>query len=136
MTHRHNRIAPDWIERLAHNEVFVFGSNLQGQHAGGAARIAHSHFGAEWGVGVGPTGQCYAIPTMHGDLEAIRPYVKQFVNYAIANPSKHFLLTRIGCGIAGFSDADMCRLFRGGIGYPNVLAVPNIAVPRQWLPCL
>ena len=133
MKKKNNNISPDWIDSLSQNEVFVFGSNLEGQHAGGAARIAYNKFGAEWGVGVGMTGRCYAIPTMHGGLDAIRPYVKQFVEYAIANPNKRFLLTRIGCGIAGFSDVDMCLLFSGGRDYPNVLEVPNIAVPKKWL---
>ena len=58
------RITPEWIAALKPNEIFVFGSNLAGRHAGGAARIATDKFGAEWGVGVGRTGQTYAIPTM------------------------------------------------------------------------
>ena len=57
-------VTPDHITHLSACEVFVFGSNLAGHHHGGAARMAHECFGAEWGVGVGPTGQCYAIPTM------------------------------------------------------------------------
>lgn len=126
------RKAPRWIDHLSGCEVFVFGSNLQGQHHGGAARIAHEKFGAEWGVGDGPTGRCYAIPTMHGGLEEIRPYVKKFVEYAIAHPNQRFLLTRVGCGIAGFSDEDMCLLFEGGKDYPNILNVPNIAIPEEW----
>lgn len=130
------KIAPEWINSLRPNEVFVFGSNLAGHHGGGAARTAYRRFGAQWGVGVGHTGQCYAIPTMHGGLEAIRPYVKEFILRALANPQTEFLLTRIGCGIAGFTDAEMCRLFKGGIDYPSVLKVPNIAVPKHWLPLL
>ena len=126
------RKAPKWINHLSGCEVFVFGSNLQGHHGGGAARIAYEKFGAEWGVGDGPTGRCYAIPTMHGGLEEIRPYVKKFVEYAMAHPDQRFLLTRIGCGIAGFSDEDMCLLFEGGKDYPNILNVPNIAIPEEW----
>lgn len=126
------RKAPKWINHLSGCEVFVFGSNLQGHHGGGAARIAYEKFGAEWGVGNGPTGRCYAIPTMHGGLEEIRPYVKKFVEYAISHPNQRFLLTRIGCGIAGFSDEDMCLLFEGGKDYPNILNVPNIAIPEEW----
>lgn len=60
------RFTPDRVENLSQCEIFVFGSNLQGQHMGGAARMAYEKFGAEWGVGDGPTGRCYAIPTMHG----------------------------------------------------------------------
>ena len=95
-------ITPDYITRLEPNEIFVFGSNLAGFHGGGAARIAYEQFGAEWGVGVGRTGQCYAIPTMQGGVETIRPYVNEFIRYAEQHPELTFLVTRIGCGIAGF----------------------------------
>jgi hypothetical protein len=122
------RIAPKFITELSQCEIFVFGSNLEGQHAGGAARIAHEKFGAVWGVGVGPTGRSYAIPTMHGGVDAIKPYVDQFVEYAKTHPLNRFLLTRIGCGIAGFTDREMAPLFR------NVLALPNVAIPAAWVP--
>ena len=95
---------------------------------GGAARVAYEKFGAEWGVGDGPTGRCYAIPTMHGGLEDIRPYAKKFIAYAKAHPMKRFMLTRVGCGIAGFKDSDMAQLFE------DALEIPNIAYPRKWLP--
>lgn len=120
-------MAPEYITELSRCEVFVFGSNLQGQHAGGAARCAYENFGAEWGVGDGPTGQCYAIPTMHGDLNAIRPYVNKFIQYAKDHPMNRFLLTRIGCGIAGFKDRDMEQLFAAA------LDLPNIAFPQKWM---
>ena len=99
-----NMITPEFITRLEPNEIFVFGSNLAGFHGGGAARIAYEQFGAEWGVGVGRTGQCYAIPTMQGGVETIRPYVDEFIRYAEQHPELTFLVTRIGCGIAGFTD--------------------------------
>lgn len=124
----HKRFTPDKVERLSNCEIFVFGSNLEGRHMGGAARFAYEKFGAEWGVGDGPTGQCYAIPTMHGGLEDIRPYAEKFIAYAKAHPMNRFLLTRVGCGIAGFKDSDMAQLFE------DVLDIPNIAYPRQWLP--
>ena len=76
------RFTPDRIEHLNKNEVFVFGSNLAGQHGGGAARIAYGEFGAIWGQGVGMQGQSYAIPTMHGGVAEIKPYVDQFIEYA------------------------------------------------------
>lgn len=119
---------PDRVEQLSNCEIFVFGSNLEGMHMGGAAKIAHEKFGAEWGVGDGPTGKCYAIPTMHGGLEEIRPYAKKFIEYAKAHPTNRFLLTRVGCGIAGFKDSDMAQLFE------DALDVPNITYPRQWFP--
>ena len=122
------RFSPDRVERLSNCEIFVFGSNIEGEHMGGAARFAYEKFGAEWGVGDGPSGQCYAIPTMHGGLEDIRPYAEKFIAYAKAHPMNRFLLTRVGCGIAGFKDSDMAQLFE------DVLDIPNIAYPRQWLP--
>lgn len=107
-------------------EVFVFGSNLQGAHYGGAARIAHMRFGAEWGVGVGLRGQSYAIPTMQGGVETIAPYVDEFVAFAKAHPELEFLVTRIGCGIAGFTDAEIAPLFAAAYD------VENIALPREF----
>lgn len=67
---------PEYINRLEPEEVFVFGSNLAGHHGGGAARAALNKFGAIWGQGVGLQGQSYAIPTMQGGVETIRPYVE------------------------------------------------------------
>ena len=62
-------IASSKIDFLKKDEIFVFGSNLEGKHLGGAALAAHMKFGAQWGVGVGLTGQTYAIPTMQGGVE-------------------------------------------------------------------
>ena len=77
-----HKFTPDMITRLVENEIFVFGSNLQGMHAGGAARIAHQHFGAIWGQGTGLQGSSYAIPTMQGGVETIAPYVDEFIVFA------------------------------------------------------
>ena len=109
------------ISSLAENEIFVFGSNLQGSHGGGAAAAAVRYFGAVWGQGVGMQGQCYAIPTMHGGVDAIRPYVDEFIDYAIQHPELTFLVTRIGCGIAGFKDEQMAPLFAAALDLPNVV---------------
>ncbi|MBR2476452.1 MAG: hypothetical protein IKB57_08000, partial [Bacteroidaceae bacterium] len=68
MNNLNERIAPDFITELSENEIFVFGSNLEGRHVGGAARIAYDKFGAIWGQGVGLQGNAYAIPTMHGPI--------------------------------------------------------------------
>lgn len=111
---------PSKIVSLAPNEVFVFGSNLAGQHAGGAARLAFHRFGARWGVGVGLQGQSYAIPTMHGGVASIKPYVDQFISFARHNPQLTFLVTRIGCGIAGFRDEQIAPLFTRALSMPNV----------------
>ena len=114
------RITPEWITTLKPNEIFVFGSNLAGRHAGGAARIAADKFGAEMGVGVGRTGQTYAIPTMQGGVDTIRPYVDDFIEYTTQHPELNFLVTRIGCGIAGFRDVDIAPLFAKCKDMPNV----------------
>lgn len=73
---------PERISSLKPDEVFVFGSNLAGMHAGGAARVAVNKFGAIWGQGVGLQGQSYAIPTMQGGVDTIKPYVDQFITFA------------------------------------------------------
>jgi ADP-ribosylglycohydrolase len=114
------RISSDFIVELDEDEIFVFGSNLHGFHSGGAARAAMDKFGAEWGVGVGRTGQTYAIPTMHGGVDVIKPYVDEFVEYAKAHPELKFLVTRIGCGIAGFRDKDIAPLFAECVALENV----------------
>ena len=119
-------VTPNKITELSCCEVFVFGSNLKGYHGGGAARVAMEKFGAEWGVGVGPTGQCYAIPTMQGDVETIEPYVNRFLEYAKTHQNNRFLVTRIGCGIAGFDDMYIAPLFEEAVN------IPNIALPKTW----
>jgi hypothetical protein len=105
------RISSNSISRLAPNEIFVFGSNLAGLHGGGAARTAHQKFGAVWGQGVGLHGQTYAIPTMQGGVETIKPYVDEFLAFAKAHPELKFLVTEIGCGIADFTVAEIAPLF-------------------------
>ena len=119
-------IASDSIDTLEKDEIFVFGSNLAGHHMGGAARVANITFGAEWGVGVGLTGQSYAIPTMQGGVETIRPYVDEFVEFANQHQNMKFLVTRIGCGIAGFKDEEIAPLFR------KAVSVSNIYLPQKF----
>lgn len=123
-------IAADRIDILEDHEIFVFGSNLAGRHGGGAARAANIKFGAEWGVGVGITGQSYAIPTMQGGVETIKPYVDEFIRFAQANPGLKFLVTRIGCGIAGFKDEEIAPLF------DKAMQVPNIYLPGTFFKIL
>ena len=120
------RYTPERITQLEPHEVFVFGSNLQGAHYGGAARIAHMRFGAVWGVGVGLRGQSYAIPTMQGGVETIAPYVDEFIAFAKRTPELEFLVTRIGCGIAGFDDSEIAPLFVAAYD------VENITLPREF----
>lgn len=111
---------PDNITELGPDDIFVFGSNLQGQHLGGAARVAYEKFGAIWGQGVGIQGQSYAIPTMQGGVETIKPYVDDFIKLAREWDQNTFYVTRIGCGIAGFSDEEIAPLFAEAYGLYNV----------------
>lgn len=121
---------PECINSLSENEVFVFGSNLRGWHQGGAAKHAHRYFGAIWGQGVGLQGQSYAIPTMQGGVDTIKPYVDDFISFAQAHPELRFLVTRIGCGIAGFKDEEIATLFR------KALSLDNIVLPYEFVKVL
>ena len=111
---------PEFITQLKADEVFVFGSNLAGMHGGGAAYVAFKKFGAVMGCGVGLRGQSYAIPTMQGGVETIKPYVDEFITFASAHPELFFYVTRIGCGIAGFRDKEIAPLFAKAVGLENV----------------
>lgn len=111
---------PERISELRADEVFVFGSNLAGMHGGGAAWVAFRKFGAEMGVGVGLSGQSYAIPTMQGGVETIKPYVDKFIAFAKEHPELFFYVTRIGCGIAGFRDKQIAPLFAEAIDVTNI----------------
>ena len=113
------RIASDRISDLGENEIFVFGSNIQGAHGGGAAWYAHKKFGAEWGVGEGLTGRTYALPTMEGDA-SLKKAVEHFIGCAKAHPELTFLVTAVGCGIAGYTPAEVAPLFREATTLENV----------------
>jgi len=112
---------PERITELKPNEIFVFGSNLAGAHGGGAALLAYRKFGAIWGQGVGLQGQSYGIPTMQGGVETIKPYVDEFIQFAKQHPEYKFLVTKIGCGIAGFTEEEIAPLFNQAIDCKNVL---------------
>jgi hypothetical protein len=120
MSEFNHRITPEHITSLDKNEIFVFGSNLAGAHAGGAARFAVERFGAIMGQGVGLQGQSYAIPTMQGGVNTILPYVEEFIRFADCHPELTFLVTRIGCGIAGFTPREIAPLFAGAVNVPNI----------------
>lgn len=121
------RYTPDFITHLNNGEIFVFGSNLRGLHGGGAARLAYERFGAIWGQGVGLQGSCYGIPTMHGGVDAIKPYVDEFIEFAQNHTEYTFLVTKIGCGIAGFKEEEIAPLFA------NALYVDNIILPESFV---
>ncbi len=122
-----NRVSPDNIDTLAENEIFVFGSNAGGQHAGGAAAFAMQEFGAVWGQGEGLQGRSYAIPTMEG-LGNLQAAVDRFTKFAGLHPELRFLVTRVGCGIAGYSVKEIAPMFR------NCARLENVALPEDfWL---
>lgn len=121
------RYTPDFITHLNNGEIFVFGSNLRGLHGGGAARVAYERFGAIWGQGVGMQGQSYGIPTMHGGVDAIKPYVDEFIEFAKNHTEYTFLVTKIGCGIAGFKEEEIAPLFT------NAVSVDNIVLPESFV---
>ena len=120
------RTTPELITELKPGEIFVFGSNLAGMHGGGAAYVAYRKFGAIMGQGVGLQGQSYGIPTMQGGVETIRPYVDEFIAFARQHPELTFLVTRIGCGIAGFTNEEISPLFT------EAHNVDNIVLPPGW----
>ena len=120
-----SRITPEKITRLASNEVFVFGSNEQGLHYGGAAKVALDFFGAIMGQGVGLQGKSYAIPSMSG-LASMGEYVKQFCEFAKAHPEMRFLVTPIGCGIAGLQPYEVAPLF------DDCKNIENITLPKSF----
>lgn len=115
------KYTPESITTLGHRDIFVFGSNLSGHHAGGAARFALNRFGAVWGQGEGLQGNSYAIPTMQGDIDTIKPYVDTFIDFAEYEKALTFYVTKIGCGIAGFAIKDIAPLFRNAYNLPNVI---------------
>lgn len=106
------------INELASNEVFTFGSNLAGGHGAGAARTANKLFGARYGVGSGLTGQCYALATKDINirtlpLSSIAKEVETFKAVAKDNLHLQFIVTKVGCGLAGYSNSDIAPLFKG-----------------------
>ena len=136
---------PEFITELKENEIFVFGSNLEGHHYGGAAKIAHEKFGAQWGVGLGRTGQCYAIPTLavaattsggtlkQLTLDEIRQAVNLFFTYVKYHPELTFYFTKIGLGIAGFEFDDIARIVMTTSQEMSLRHIPsNVILPVEF----
>ena len=117
------RVTPPVVRNLEENEIFVFGSNANGYHGGGAAAVAMHRFGAVWGQGEGLQGKSYAIPTMEG-LEKLKEAVDRFTDFADQHQELRFLVTMIGCGSAGYSPREIAPLFKGCIYLENV-ALPS-----------
>ena len=115
-----SRITPEHIVRLEEGQIFVFGSDMFGQHDGGAAQLALERFGAVFGQASGLQGQSYAIPTNGVHLEDMAKYIDEFIRFADRHPEMTFLVTRIGCGVAGYTDEQIAPLFACAYGLPNV----------------
>lgn len=110
--------------------IFVFGSNLAGRHGAGAAKAAMDNFGARYGVGIGFTGKSYAIPTKDYDVETmpiefISFFIEQFAQVTFAMKETEFFVTRVGCGLAGYTDEQIAPLFRQ-------CNQQNCSMPENW----
>ncbi len=119
------RVSNDRIDHLEENEIFVFGSNASGYHGGGAAAYAMRKFGAVWGQGEGLQGQSYAIPTMEG-IADMSEAIKRFTSFAAEHSELRFLVTRVGCGIAGYSASQIAPLFK------ECIPLENVALPTDF----
>jgi hypothetical protein len=119
------RTTPDNIKKLEQGHIFVFGSNLSGRHGKGAAKTALG-WGAKWGQGSGLQGRTYGIPTKDASIRRtltvteIKPFVDEFIEFAKNNPNLIFLVTEIGCGLAGHKQKDIAPLFVDAINVENI----------------
>lgn len=119
------KFTPDKISKLKKNQVFVFGSNEAGVHGAGAAKLAEQKFGAIMGMGYGLQGQSFGIPTKDTfirtlSLDKIEFYIYSFLTEAMEYPDTEFLVTKIGCGLAGYSEDQIANLFKGKFIPENV----------------
>lgn len=124
----YERIAPEFIQYLNPNEIFVFGSNLHGAHNGGAAQHAVANFGAIKGQAEGAQGQSYAIPTVGYPFPEVKKAIERFTEYVVLHPKQKFILTAIGCGNAGYTPRQIAPLFKQAYEFGNVY-VPAIFYP-------
>ena len=130
-----SKITPENITELQDNQIFVFGSNLSGNHAGGAAKLASEKFGAETGIGEGLTGQSYALPTLdeklqQREIDDIKTSVDLLLEVAKSNTDKHFIITEIGCGIAGYDHQEIGPMFK------DFYLLDNISLPQKFIDCI
>lgn len=137
---------PEIIQHLAPNEVFIFGSNLNGAHMGGAARVAHARFGAQWGEGEGLMGQSYALPTLDRQMHrvsasALRESFQRLLVCVQSHPQLTFYLTKVGCGIAGWRESEVRQLLweawakiLGGdpCAGASIPLPSNLVIPREF----
>lgn len=137
------KFTPETIDELKANEVFVFGSNRNGNHYGGAAKVAYEKFGAEWGVGEGHTGQSYALPTLDENMEKVtedelEDSFAKLIGYADDNRQLTFYVTKVGCGIAGWDIETVKRCFWKGAAEvspdPEWKSIPsNVIIPEEFV---
>ena len=125
------KFTPTHVEELEDNQIFVFGSNKDGENESGTANRAFATFGAEWGVGEGLTGKCYAIPTKDG-LLTMAAAVKRFIDFAAEHPDLEFLVTPLGCGTAGHNPLMIAPMFQDAVVLPNV-RLPRIFWEYFWI---
>lgn len=123
-----HRITPPKITHLEDNQIFVFGSNVEGIHGAGAALTAMK-WGAQYRNGVGPQGRTYAIPSkttpwVTMTVDEIKVHVDDFITHATNHPEQIFLVTEIGCGLAGWAAEDIAPLFKSAVGVENI-HLPN-----------
>jgi hypothetical protein len=128
----HVRITPRHISSLYQNQVFVFGSNLDGLHIGGAAAFAQRNFGALKGIREGLAGNSYALPTMittgvRLSIKEIEGHVQKLHTCVLNNPDIFFLITPIGTGIAGYTAAHLAHLFK------DFLDIKNCSLPLEFI---
>lgn len=133
------KYTPEHITSLKENEIFVFGSNLLGKHIGGAARIAREKFGAQERVSEGITGQCYAIPTLDKnfnrvDVLDLAVSITLFLHHVKLNKDRYtYYLTKIGCGIAGWSVYDIREVFQTCLkGIFDGVVPENLYIPKEF----
>jgi len=135
------KFTPEIITELQSNEIFVFGSNRNGAHMGGAARIAYENFEATWGESEGLTGRSYAIPTLDENMEkvsegALEASIDKFIDFVLNNQQLTFYLTKIGCGIAGWDIEEVKRIFWKVIeDYkpdPECSVPANLIIPKEF----
>ena len=124
----------DYVTKLPLNTIFVFGANLAGIHGAGAALVAKQKFGAVQGLGVGLNGNSYAIPTKDSNIKTlplieIQKYIDNFLLFCKNNPDKNFFLTKIGCGLAGYKEEEICSLF---INSKEEYDLENIIYPASF----
>ena len=124
------KCTPENLTHLEQDEIYVFGSNVDGIHDKGDALIAYKYFGAVMGQNSGLQGQSYAIPTMNGDIEKMKPYIQDFFELAGEWDQTMFYVTRIGCDIPGITDSARAPLFA------EALTLYNVLLPESFLQAL